>query len=90
MKFIRKSYVIEAMQFNNMDDYLKIFQWMKDCGDTHALADEVKYSYPLMLIQTLEGTMAASPGDWIVRGYCGEFFPVKPDIFTKTYEKVDE
>jgi len=37
-------------------------------------------------IFTLEGEMHASPGDWIVKGVSGEFYPVKPDIFAKTYE----
>ena len=36
-------------------------------------------------IRTLEGTMRALPGDWIIRGVNGEFYPCKPDIFTKTY-----
>lgn len=36
-------------------------------------------------IETLEGTMIASPGDWIVKGIKGEKYPVKPDIFTATY-----
>lgn len=36
-------------------------------------------------IETLEGTMLASPGDWIVKGVNGEIYPVKPDIFEKTY-----
>jgi hypothetical protein len=31
----------------------------------------------------------ASPGDWIVRGVAGEFYPVKPHIFEATYELVD-
>lgn len=39
-------------------------------------------------IATLEGTMTAMPGDWIVRGTKGEFYPVKPDIFEATYEPV--
>ncbi|MBY4571227.1 hypothetical protein ACN95_14500 [Gordonia sihwensis] len=39
-----------------------------------------------LLIHTLEGTMRAEWGDWIVRGVQGEFYPVKPDIFTVTYE----
>lgn len=30
--------------------------------------------------------MKASPGDWIVTGVDGEKYPVKPDIFEKTYE----
>ena len=40
-------------------------------------------------IETLEGVMVASPGDWIIRGVQGEFYPCKPDIFEKTYERVD-
>jgi len=42
----------------------------------------------LVVIQTLEGTMQASPGDWIIRGVAGEFYPCKPDIFEATYEAV--
>jgi hypothetical protein len=42
-----------------------------------------------MLIPTLEGTMAAIRGDWIIKGINGEFYPCKPDIFEKTYEKMD-
>lgn len=30
----------------------------------------------------------ASPGDWIVKGVAGEFYPVKPGIFAQTYEPV--
>ena len=40
-------------------------------------------------ISTLEGTMRADPGDWIIRGIKGEFYPCKPDIFEATYEAVD-
>ncbi|UQD52345.1 hypothetical protein C0971_10215 [Bacillus methanolicus] len=40
-------------------------------------------------IKTLEGTMIASPGDWIVKGVHGEEYPVKPDIFEKTYKPLD-
>lgn len=39
-------------------------------------------------IETLEGTMTANPGDWIIRGIKGEFYPCKPDIFEGTYERV--
>ncbi len=30
----------------------------------------------------------ASPGDWIIRGVAGEFYPCKPDIFEATYDRV--
>ena len=40
-------------------------------------------------IETLEGTMLATFGDYIIKGINGEFYPCKADIFTKTYEKLD-
>lgn len=39
-------------------------------------------------IETLEGTMHASVGDYIITGVNGEQYPCKPDIFEKTYEPV--
>lgn len=39
-----------------------------------------------LFIQTREGEMVAGPGDWIIKGVNGEFYPCKPDIFAKTYE----
>ena len=41
------------------------------------------------MIETLEGTMRANIGDWIIKGVKGEFYPVKNEIFLETYEKVD-
>ena len=40
-------------------------------------------------IPTLEGVMKASPGDWIIRGVKGEFYPCQPDIFDRTYEDAE-
>ena len=37
-------------------------------------------------IHTKEGTMVAAPGDYIICGVQGEFYPCKPDIFEATYE----
>ena len=88
-QFRKKPVVIEAMQFNGLTSYLEIVEWMKSSGDTNALANEVRYSEPLMLLQTLVGTMAANPGDWIIRGVKNEFYPCKPDIFDATYELVE-
>ena len=41
-------------------------------------------------IETLEGTMHANAGDWIITGVNGEKYPCKPDIFEKTYEPVSD
>ncbi len=38
-------------------------------------------------IHTLEGTMVAEVGDWIITGIKGERYPCKPDIFWATYEE---
>lgn len=37
-------------------------------------------------IKTLEGQMWATPGDYVIRGVEGEFYPCKPHIFEQTYE----
>lgn len=42
------------------------------------------------VIETLEGEMMASIGDYIIKGVEGEFYPCKPEIFHMTYEAVDE
>ena len=39
-------------------------------------------------IDTLEGGHIVCPGDWIIQGVQGEFYPCKPDIFAATYEAV--
>lgn len=41
-----------------------------------------------LYVETIEGTMRALPGDWIIRGVQGEYYPFKPDIFKATYESV--
>lgn len=42
-----------------------------------------------VIIHTLEGDMKAEVGDWIITGVAGEQYPCKPDIFKKTYERVN-
>lgn len=52
-----------------------------DLVAAHALAG--KYA---LIIPTLEGPMTALVGDYIVCGIKGEFYPVKPDVFERSYE----
>ena len=84
--FRKKPVVIEARQFTADADFTDLVAW---CGGR---ADEIPningLSYPVIDILTLEGTMTARIGDWIIRGVNGEFYPCKPDIFEKTYEEV--
>jgi hypothetical protein len=39
-------------------------------------------------IDTLEGGHIVCPGDWIITGIKGEYYPCKPDIFAESYENV--
>lgn len=41
------------------------------------------------VIKTLEGDLIARKGDWVITGVDGEQWPVKKDIFEKTYEVID-
>lgn len=42
------------------------------------------------MITTLEGTMHATEGDWIIKGVNGEFYSCKENIFDKTYDIITE
>jgi hypothetical protein len=40
-----------------------------------------------LVIETLEGTMRALPGDYIIKGLRGELYPCKADVFHAKYRK---
>ena len=42
-----------------------------------------------LIIKTLEGDFVANPGDYIIKGVNGEFYPCKEDIFNKTYKEIE-
>lgn len=44
----------------------------------------------IFVIETLEGVMKATIGDYLIIGIKGEIYPCKEDIFRKTYELVRE
>lgn len=88
MKYRKKPVIIEAIQFeDNSDRIIEIHEFMG--GDTIRVNYEDKDN-PYLTIETLEGTMKASVGDYIIKGVNGEFYPCKPDIFEKTYERVTD
>jgi hypothetical protein len=86
-QFRKKPVVVEATQlinneFRSLDDIP-----FSDCRDWRTGRDEKGF---YVIIPTLEGDMRADNNDWIIRGVNGEYYPCKPDIFEKTYEKVVE
>lgn len=78
-KYRKKPVVIDAIQWNGNKDMLP---------EIKTFMGYFQYANGNLIIQTLEGNMQASPGDYIIKGVNGEFYPCKPDIFEKTYEPV--
>ena len=84
MKFRKKPIVIDALQWTG-SNYEEVNAFMQvEIGKVN-IDDPLN---PALVIRTLEGEMQALPGDWIIRGVKGEFYPCKPDIFEATYEPV--
>lgn len=78
-KYRKKPVVIEAVQYRGGEQPCELA--------ADVAAGRVRYPEDgTMLIDTLEGSMIANPGDWIIRGVKGELYPCKPDIFAATYE----
>jgi len=86
-KYRKKPVVVEVVQFNGKNQ-LEIEAWFIG----HNARDRIGLSSvgDTVYIETLEGTMHALPGDYIIRGVEGEFYPCKPDIFEQTYEPITE
>jgi hypothetical protein len=82
----KKPVVIEAIQWDG-NNQGKIADFMKVMIRTKTSPEEGNPSGKIT-IETLEGDMTASIGDFIIKGVQGEFYPCKPDIFEKTYEEV--
>jgi hypothetical protein len=82
-KFRKKSIVIQAVRFST--DGFKTQELSNFLGWSH---DDDAYNW--LEISTIEGIMRVFPGDWIIRGVKGEFYPCKNDIFLMTYEQIGE
>lgn len=96
-KFRKKPVVIDAMQIPqeaenhaNMHSLkallAPVYKWIKDLDPEVVVWPNFENAG--LTIPTLEGKMEARPGDWIIKGVKGEFYPCKPDIFEATYEAV--
>ena len=84
-KYRKKPVVIEACQFDgnirSIDDFP-----ISEVGKFKVGSENGQY---YLIIPTLEGDMKALPGDWIIKGVNGEYYPCKPDVFEKTYDVVE-
>jgi hypothetical protein len=83
MKFRKKPVVIEARQFEvwrGPQEAVELAAWCE------GRIPSMQALRPVIEIDTLEGTVTASDGDWIIKGVKGEFYPCKPDIFAASYD----
>lgn len=76
-KFRKKPVVIEATQWFRHGDHEKVERYLIGDDDTNGW------------LETLEGGHVVTPGDWIIKGVAGEFYPCKPEIFAATYEPAE-
>lgn len=90
MKFRKKPVEIEARHWDGTTAVAnRLLAWIEQAGTEANLLRSIDDGSTKINIQTLEGVMSASPGDYIIRGVQGEFYPCKPDIFDATYEAVE-
>lgn len=79
-----------AKKYRKMPVVIEATQWFKD-GD-HFAVSKYETCDPTMngygCVNTHEGTLIVTPGDYIITGVKGEHYPCKPDIFDMTYEVV--
>ncbi len=81
-RYTKKPVTIDAIQWTgkNRTEILNF------CTDGYVSYSNAKLE-PELKIQTLEGLMTATVGDYIIKGIKGEFYPCKEDIFLETYNK---
>lgn len=93
-QYRKKPVIVEAVQLDNINMPCAV-RWIgEDKAKMNLESDEawkLGKAPPIfsVTICTLEGDMKAMPGDYIIKGVHGEFYPCKPDIFEKTYEIVE-
>jgi hypothetical protein len=88
-KFRKKPVVIEAMPYDGtVGAGGEIVDWVKR-SDPPGTIGVVLTDISALYIETLEGRRRVAPGDWVIRGVQGEFYPCKSDIFAATYEPAE-
>jgi hypothetical protein len=78
-RFRKRPVEIDAIQYKGPESIPALSEFV---GKTMTIRQGI------IRIRTLEGEMTVTPGDWVIRGVKGEFYPCKPDIFEETYEAV--
>ncbi|MDR1695605.1 MAG: hypothetical protein LBR69_03100 [Endomicrobium sp.] len=87
-RYSKKPVVVEAVQYNGSNG-LDIENWLDRKVLESPVLETTDYnpSGKYLQVKTLEGTMTAIVGDYIIKGVKGEFYPCKPDVFEMSYQK---
>lgn len=98
-KYKRKPNIVEAFKWTGDVEQTEDPEWLVEkmnsgevivCSETTSFYDDSKGITVIWLeIETLEGTMRADQGDYIVKGIKGEVYPCKPDIFEANHEIIE-
>jgi len=103
-KYRMKPVVVEAVRWNG-DNLIEIQAFVSNTPKEELLkrtlnvgsvefhnweAYEIHVGLHGLTINTIGGKMKASIGDYIIKGVNGDFYPCKPRIFEKTYEKEEK
>jgi hypothetical protein len=90
-KYRKKPVVIEAQQWSLDSPHPAVSRY---CQEEAKIGEILCRKCGLLKhahgwVETLEGGYIVCPGDWIIKGIKGEFYPCKPDVFEATYEPAD-
>jgi len=95
MRYRKRPVEVNAIKFINSDEFMHMIlndevpEWIDKAYKSGVLCFDLSANVIKVYINTLEGTHRVSDGDYIIQGVHGELYPCKPDIFAKTYERVE-
>lgn len=90
MKYRKKPVVIEAIQYSGIPTEVDNDSIVPAWAIEARMNGVLYFDGTELMIETLEGPMHVSQGDYIIKGVAGELYACKPDIFKQTYESAEE
>lgn len=90
----KKPIMVEAMCWNGtLESATEVVLWLRGLGGVaNYVASKENSSWDIpatILVHTLEGDMHAKPGDYVIRGIKGEFYPIDGEIFRASYDPIN-
>lgn len=89
-KYVKKPVVIDAFKLTEETSLKEIYNFFGVINDNSEKPFTIFTELGFLEIKTLEGTMRANIGDYVIKGIKGEFYPCKEDIFEQTYSLVTD